>query len=129
MRHSHKEREMSLKAFAQKVVDLCNQRKNFDVMQNMYDPSIVSVEPTGIETVGQPAVIEKSKRWAAVNEIHGEKVLGPYMHGPDKFAMHITFDITPKDTGKRINADEVAVYTVKNNLIIREEFYFGGDKW
>jgi ketosteroid isomerase-like protein len=120
---------MSLQTFAQRVVDLCNQRKNFDVMNTLYAADIVSVEPTGKQTVGQAAVIEKSKRWAAANEIHGEKVLGPYLHGADRFAMHITFEVTRKDTGKRVTLQEVAVYTVKNDLITREEFFFGGDSW
>lgn len=120
---------MSLKTFAQKVVDLCNQGKNFEVMETLYAPNIVSVEPTGHETTGQQAVIDKSKRWAAGVTIHGEKVLGPFFHGPDRFATQTTFQITRNNTGQRETLEEISVYTVKNDLITREEFYFGGENW
>jgi len=120
---------MSLQTVGKKFVDLCNQRKNFDVMNTMYAADIVSVEPTGKETVGKTPVIEKSKRWAAANEIHGETVRGPYFNGPDQFAVQITFEVTRKDTGENMKLDEIAVYTVKDDLITREEFFFGGDKW
>ena len=35
---------MSIKALASKFVEMCNQGKNFDVMETMYAPNIVSVE-------------------------------------------------------------------------------------
>lgn len=120
---------MSLKAFAQRVVDLCNQGKNFDVMNTMYDPNIVSVEPTGKETVGKTPVIEKSKKWAAANTIHGETVLGPFFSGSDQFATQTTFEVTRNDTGQRATLKEISVYTVKDNLITREQFFFDGDSW
>lgn len=120
---------MSLHTVAHKVVELCNNRKNFDVMQNMYAPDIVSVEPTGKETKGQQAVIDKSKKWAAGVEIHGETVIGPFFHGDDRFATKTIFDVTRKDTGERVSQEEISIYTVKDNLITREEFFFAGDKW
>ena len=120
---------MNLKEFAQRVVDLCNQGKNFDVMHTMYAPDIVSVEPTGKETVGKMEVIQKSERWAAANDIHGETVLGPFFSGPDQFATQTTFEVTRKDTGQRATLKEISVYTVKDNLITREQFFFDGDSW
>jgi hypothetical protein len=120
---------MSLQSVAQRVVDLCNQLKNFDVMHTLYDPDIVSVEPTGQATTGKTPVIQKSERWAAGVTIHGEKVLGPFLCAPDQFATQTTFEITRKDTGQRETLEEITVYTVQNDLITREQFYFGGDKW
>lgn len=120
---------MSLQSVGKKVVELCNQGKNFDVMEQMYDPQIASVEPTGNATTGQEPVIEKSKKWAAGVEIHGETVVGPCFHGQDRFATKTIFDITRKDTGKHEQLEEITVYTVKNDLITKEEFFFGGDKW
>ncbi|MBS0190325.1 MAG: nuclear transport factor 2 family protein [Phycisphaerales bacterium] len=119
---------MNIQTLARQFVDLCNQGKNFDVMRTMYHPDIVSVEGSGAQTAGQQAVIQKSERWAAANEIHGEKVRGPYFNGPNQFAVHFTFEITPRDTGKRIAQEEVGVYTVQGDKIIREQFFFDG-KW
>ncbi len=120
---------MSLQTIATRLVDLCNQGKNFDVMHTMYAPDIVSVEPTGQATVGKSQVIEKSERWAAGVTIHGETVLGPFFHGADQFATQTTFDVTRKSTGERVTLQEVTVYTVKDDLITREQFFFGGETW
>lgn len=120
---------MSLRSVGQRVVELCNQGKNFDVMKTMYDPNIASVEPTGKATVGQEPVIQKSVKWAEGVEIHGETVVGPFFHGEDRFATKTIFDVTRKDTGKRVQLEEITVYTVKNDLITKEEFFFGGDEW
>lgn len=119
---------MSLQSVARQFVELCNQGKNFVVMETMYAPDIVSVESGGVETAGQAAVIKKSADWAAKIDIHGEKVLGPYFFGVDQFAVHFTFEITPKSTGVRVTQQEVGVYTVNpDGKIIREVFYNEGN--
>jgi len=119
---------MSVKTVADKFVQLCRQGKNFDVMRTMYDPKIVSVEGDGKETAGQQPVIKKSEDFGADNEFHGETVAGPFYNGanPDQFVVYFTFDITRKSTGKRITIDEVGIYTVKNDLITREQFFYDG---
>ena len=35
---------------------------------------------------------------------------------------------TPKSTGKRTTTEEVGVYTVKNDKITREQFFFDGER-
>lgn len=119
---------MSLQSVGKQLVDLCNQGKNFDVMNTMYAANIVSVEGDGAETSGKDAVIEKSKRWSADNKIESEKVDGPFFNGPNTFAVHTIFEVTPKSTGKRIRLEEVGVYTVENDQIVREEFFYDGDR-
>ena len=131
---------MTLQSLAKEFVDLCNQGKNFEVMETMYAPDIVSVEASGVEVVGKVPVIEKSKRWAAANTIHGEKVLGPYFDrlGKDgtanvtgqsgQFAVHFSFEVTPKASGQRTTLDEVGVYTVKDGKITREQFFYEGTR-
>ena len=118
---------MSLQTVAGKFVELCNQGKNFDVMETMYAPNIVSVEGDGKETAGQQPVIQKSKVWQADNTIHGEKVRGPFFNGPNQFAVHFTFEVTRKATGQRITLEEVGVYTVKGDKIAREQFFYDGE--
>jgi hypothetical protein len=117
---------MSLQTVAKKFVDLCNQGKNFDVMRTMYAPSIVSVEGSGEETAGQKPVIHKSEEWGSNNTIHGEKVRGPFYNGRNQFAVHFTFDVTRKDTGERTMLEEVGLYTVENDKITREQFFYDG---
>lgn len=118
---------MSLQTLARKFVEMCNAGKNFDVMRTMYAADIVSVEGDGKETAGQGPVIKKSEDWVADKTFHGEKVLGPYFNGPNQFAVHFTLDITPNATGKRIALQEVGVYTVKDDKITREQFFYDGE--
>ncbi len=120
---------MSVQSVAKKFVELCRAGKNFDVMRTLYDPNIVSVEGDGKETAGQAAVIKKSEDWVSDKAFNGETVAGPFFNGahPEQFTVYFTLDITPKATGKRITEEEVAVYTVKNDKITREEFYYEGE--
>ena len=119
---------MSLKTIASQFVELCNQGKNFDVMHAMYAPDIVSVEASGEETAGKTPVIQKSERWQANNTIGCEKVRGPFFNGPNQFAVHFTFEATPKATGRRITLEEVGVYAVKDDKITREQFFYDGER-
>jgi hypothetical protein len=120
---------MSLRTTAAKFVELCRAGKNFDVMRTLYAPNIVSVEGDGKETAGQKPVIKKSEDWVSDKTFHGETVAGPFYNSanPDQFVVYFTLDITPKATGKRVTREEVAVYTVKNDLITREQFFFDGE--
>ena len=118
---------MSLESVARKFVELCNQGKNFDVMETMYAPDIVSVEGDGMETKGKGPVIQKSRDWVSDKIFHGEKALGPYFNGPNQFAVHFTLDITRNATGERTALEEVGVYTVDGaGKITREAFYYDG---
>jgi predicted ribonuclease toxin of YeeF-YezG toxin-antitoxin module len=120
---------MSVRTIAAQFVDLCRKGKNFDVMRTMYDPNIVSVEGDGKETRGQGAVIKKSEDWVSDKEFNGETVAGPFFNGanPDQFVVYFTLDITPHATKNRITREEVGVYTVKNDKITREQFFYDGE--
>ena len=119
---------MSVRTIAHRFVELCNQGRNFEVMRTMYAPDIVSVEAAGEETAGQAQVIQKSERWGAANAVAGERVRGPFFNGPNQFAVHFTFDITRKSTGKRATIEEVGVYTVNDDdKITREQFFYDGE--
>lgn len=119
---------MSVRSVATQFVELCRQGKNFDVMRTMYSPDIVSVEGDGHETHGQAAVIKKSEDWVSDKTFNGQTLAGPFFNGanPDQFVVYFTQDITPKATGVRKVQDEVAIYTVKDDKITREQFYFDG---
>jgi SnoaL-like domain len=119
---------MSLQTVGKQFVQMCNQLKNFDVMNSMYASNIVSVEANGEETSGKGPVIEKSKRWGALNNIESEKVDGPFFNGPNEFAVHTVFEVTPKATGKRVRLEEVGIYTVENDKIVREQFFYEGER-
>src|SRR5437867_3166688 len=120
---------MGIETVAHKFVELCRQGKNFDVMRTLYSPTIVSVEGDGKETAGQGPVIKKSEDWVADKTFDGETVAGPFFNSanPNQFTIYFTFDVTPKATGKRITLEEVAIYTVKDDKITREQFFYNGE--
>ncbi|MDX2267997.1 MAG: nuclear transport factor 2 family protein [Bryobacter sp.] len=120
---------MTTQELANKFVEMCKQFKNFEVMQTLYADHITSVEALpndgGVsETTGKEAVIAKSAKWASENEIHGADCNGPFLAG-NRFAVTFDFAITPKATGQKMDIREIAVYTVDNGLIVREEFFYG----
>ena len=112
-----------------KLVELCRQGKNDVAADTLYANDIESVEaggPPGQDPVakGKEAVLAKSKWWNDNHIIHSATTQGPYPNG-DRFAVHFTYDITAKHLdNKRIVMDEVALYTVKDGKIVREEFFY-----
>jgi hypothetical protein len=60
------------------------------------------------------------------HDVHAAIAKGPYVLG-DRFAVVFNYDLTPKtgpDSGKRVSMEEVALYTVKDGKIVREEFMY-----
>jgi hypothetical protein len=116
----------------QKLVALCQQGKNREALDTLYDKDVVSVEAMDMpempaEMKGVPALKKKSDWWSANNEVHGGSTKGPFPNG-DRFAVIYTFDVTPKSgprAGKRVQMEEVGLYTVKGGKIVKEEFFYG----
>ena len=80
----------------------------------------------GEETVEQAPVIRNSRVWQGNNMIHSE-VRGPFFNGPHHFAVHFTFDFTPRAAGKRVTL-EVGVHTVRDDMITRGQFFYDGER-
>jgi hypothetical protein len=100
-------------------------------MRTMYSPDMVSVEGDGKETVGKEPVIRKSEVWQGNNTIHSQDLHGPLFCGDvnassGRFAVYSLLEYTPKAGGERRTQEEVGLYTVKNDKITREEFFYVG---
>lgn len=113
---------------ATKLVELVRAGKNHEVIETLYAPDITSVEagaPPGgsAEVKGVKACFEKAKQWQARMELHGAKIEGPFPNG-DRFAVFFEYDVTPRAGGKRFAMREVALYTVKADKVVREEFFY-----
>ena len=122
---------MSVETVAGKFMELVKQGKHFEVMRGMYSADMVSVEGDGKETVGKEPVIRKSEIWQGNNNIHGQKLLGPFYCGDPnasagRFAVYLSLEYTPKAGGERRTQEEVGLYTVKGEQITREEFFYDG---
>ena len=124
--------EPTTAAVAEELVALCRVGKNFDAINTLYSPDIVSVESMGNETMpreqkGIDAIRGKNQWWSENNEVHGATVDGPFVGNDDKFAVYYNYDTTFKPTGKRSNMEEMALYTVKDGKVVREQFFYRTD--
>lgn len=124
---------MSAMEIGTSLVDYCNRGRFAEAIDTLYADDIESIEPPcpglkedervrkGIETVRS-----KSVEWEKTHEVHSCKVSGPYPH-EDRFAVHFDLDVTAHAgpmAGQRMQVQEVALYTVRDGQIAREEFFY-----
>ena len=123
---------MSVRTVAEKFMQLCGEGKHFDFMRGFYAPEMVSVEGDGKEYVGKEPVIRKSEVFQGNNTIHTQDLRGPFFCGDadassGRFGVYTAIEFSPKaGGGKRVRHEEVGLYTVKNDAVTREEFFYDG---
>ncbi len=113
---------------AKKYFELCQKHQNHIALETLFSTDAVSVEAAAMpganaETRGLPAIMAKGKTWMDNHEIHKSSMEGPWPHG-DRFIVRFTYDVTNKPSGRRIQMDETALFTVANDKIVREEFFY-----
>jgi ketosteroid isomerase-like protein len=91
----------------------------------LYSKDLVSVEGAGVNMAfhGMPAVDAKNKDWMGKNKLHGCSAEGPFV-GSNCFAIKFVMDVEDTVANQRMMMSEVAVYTVANGKIVREEFMY-----
>lgn len=122
---------MTTQEVANQLVALCRAGRNIEAVETLLSPDVVSVEATGDETMpavmnGRDAVRGKNEWWVNNHKVHSARVKGPYPNG-DRFAVIFDFEVTPAVgpmAGKRMRMEEVAIYTVADGKVAREEFYY-----
>ena len=122
---------MSVRNVAEKYMELCNEGKHFEFMRAYYAPEMVSVEGDGREFVGKGPVIHKSEVFQGNNDILSQDLRGPFFLGDadansGRFGVYAAIEFSPKAGGKRERHEEVGLYTVKTDVVTREEFYYDG---
>jgi SnoaL-like domain len=115
-------------AVANELVELCRAGRNMEAIERLYSPEIRSIEPVGDERMpaelrGLDAVRDKNQWWFDNHEIHRAEVNGPFL-GENQFAVQYSYDITFKPTGHRTDGTEMALYTVQDGRIVREQFFY-----
>jgi hypothetical protein len=110
---------------AQAVAGLARQNRLHEVEDAWLAPGIVSVEGMGASMAwsGKKNVLAKYRTWEANNEITAIDIEGPWV-GATGFTLKYKIEIAQKATGQRTRMEEIAVYTVQNGKIVREEFHF-----
>ncbi len=117
---------MSAADIASDFTALCAAGKGEEAGDKYWADDVVSIEAMDgpmREVRGKAAVVGKSEWWFANNTVHGLEVKGPFVNG-DQFAVHFHLDVTPKETGQRMQMDEVGLYTVRNGKVVEERFFY-----
>ena len=118
----------NLSKIAHTLVDCCKNGREADALSNLYADDAVSVEAVdmgdGAAVKGLDGIRGKHEWWNNSFEVHSSSVDGPYLHGDNRFSVIFAVDSTNKETGERAKMQEVAVYSVADGKIVREEFYY-----
>ena len=118
----------STAAVANELVTLCRAGRNLDAIASLYAKDIVSLESVGSEEMpaemrGIDAIRGKNEWWFENHDIHSADAIGPFV-GDDQFAVRYDFDVTNRPSGQRMQMSEMALYTVKDGKIVREQFFY-----
>lgn len=120
--------DMTRDEIAAELVAGCREGRERANLIKLYAENAVSVEAAdmgqGRETHGLQGIIGKHEWWDSAMEMTGGAVKGPYPHGDDKFAVIFQAAGRDKASGEAFDMDEVAIYTVADGKIVREEFFY-----
>lgn len=101
------------------------ENKHIEAAAQFNANDIVSLEPMEgpmAEARGAEAVKAKSDWWFGAHEVHSNEAFGPYVNG-DQFSLRFNMDITAKESGERMQMEEVGLYTVRDGKITEERFF------
>lgn len=116
---------MSVADIAKDVASLNAAGKGLEAGLKYWADDVVSreaMEGPMAEIRGKDAVKGKSDWWYANHDVHKVEARGTYVMG-DQFAVVFFIDVTPKESGQRMQMEELALYTVKNGKIAEESFF------
>jgi ketosteroid isomerase-like protein len=120
----------SIQEIGERLVELCKADDARTALLELYDRDAVSVEAMAMpgsdsaEMKGVDAIKGKHDWWEATFDVHSAGVEGPFPHGDDRFGVIFQIDATNKETKERTNSKEIAIYTVEDGKITREEFFY-----
>ena len=119
---------MSTESVARRLVTLCREGK-FNVAQDeLFAPDAQSIEMEGVTgdlgTVqGMDAIREKGRKFdASLSEVHSV-ACGEPLVADSFFVVRMDLDATYKEGGRRAMS-ELCVYEVRNDKIVREQFFY-----
>jgi len=116
---------MSTQDVAKQFTDALK-KGDFAKAESFWSDDVVSVEAQEgpmREVRGKDAVHGKGEWWTDNHEVHRFDAFGPYFNG-DQFALRFSIDVTRKQSGERVQMEEVGLYTVRDGKIVEERFFY-----
>ena len=119
-------KKMTTKQIADRLVSLCREGQNALAQVELYDDDIESIEAQNTKfkrTKGIKKVQRKTAMfYEMAQEIHKYELSDPLVVN-DHFCFKLSIDVTLRGLG-RVELDELCIYHVANEKIIKEEFYY-----
>lgn len=116
---------MDIREFAKNYFNLVSNH-DYESCLKLKSDDIVSIEAQPGETQvskGIDQVRQKNAWWEENFEVHSINSTGPFPNG-NQFTIVFEMDTTFKPEGKRETMKEVALYTVENDKIVEEKFFY-----
>ncbi|NIJ46191.1 hypothetical protein FHR24_002669 [Wenyingzhuangia heitensis] len=117
---------MTTEEIADRLVSLCRRGQNALAQVELYDDAIESIE-TQSTRYKKTRGIKKVQRKTAMffemaQKIHHYTISDPLVVA-NYFCFKMSIDVTVRGLG-RVQLDELCIYHVKDDKIIKEEFYY-----
>jgi len=120
----------SLAEIANDYASLMAAGETLAAAEKYWASDIIVLEPTKSGSngpaiaMGKSAALARLTRWLEANVVSEMLIDGPFITG-DQFALFIDMEITHRATGKREPFSEIATYTVHDEHIVEERFFYG----
>ncbi|WP_212005620.1 nuclear transport factor 2 family protein [Chitinophaga sp. HK235] len=109
---------------AQQLVTLCRDWKFLEAQSTLLHEEAVNIEADGRITRGQAAIMAKEKAFLDnIETIHLLEISDPVV-ADGFFAVQFHSELTIKGMTGRRSRNEIIVYEVQDNKIIREQFFY-----
>lgn len=118
---------MTTQEIANRLVELCKEGQFQQVVEELYSPDILSIEPKGAiwpEGRGLEFIQQKGEQWMAmVAEVHDSYISDPLV-ADQFFTIQMRTDVTLNESGARMVMDELCLYRTENGKIVEEQFFY-----
>ena len=119
---------MSMMDIANELIAGCRENRTMENLPKLYADDAVSVEAmddgNGREAHGLDAIKGKHEWWDSTFDFLSGDISDPMPHGDDRFAVIFEMQVKHKESGEVSDMKEVALYTVADGKIVREEFFY-----
>ena len=117
---------MNIEAISKRLVELLSNRELLQAQQELFDPGAVSIEPafhSKAKTEGLTSILRKEKEFLnAIKIWHQFEVSEPII-SKDHFCIRMHSKLTLLNN-QQVEVDEVIVYEVRNQKIVKEQFFY-----
>ena len=118
---------MTTQEVASRLVELCREGKYEQAINELYSPSIVSLEPEGApnqRVEGLEGIAKKGEAFQSMMEKVNSNFVSDPLVAENFFSVAMKMNVVMKGAPMAIDMDEICVYTVNGGKIVKEEFFY-----